>query len=65
MIISQLEIYDQVWFVRHMPSEGRHSLEAIALVKEFVDRLEAIPDSCAECFPFEIMDELKQKYLPD
>ena len=27
-IIAQLEIYDQVWYVRHMPEEGRHSAEA-------------------------------------
>ena len=25
MILSQLEIYDQIWFVRHMPEEGEHS----------------------------------------
>ena len=23
-LISQVEIYDQVWFVRHMPAEGVH-----------------------------------------
>ena len=62
-IISQIEIYDQVWYVRHMPSEGDHSREAIALVKEFVTRLEEIPDGCAECFPFETIDELKREYL--
>ena len=62
-IISQIEIYDQVWYVRHMSSEGHHSREAIALVNEFVARLEEIPDGCAECFPFETIDELKQEYL--
>lgn len=62
-IIYQLEIYDQVWFVRHMPEEGKHSQEAIALAKEFISRLENIPDACAECFPFETIDELKQEYL--
>lgn len=65
MIISQLEIYDRVWFVRHMPPKGRHSMEAIDLAKEFVVRLEAIPDGCAECFPFEIIEELKQEYFSD
>ena len=65
VIISQLEIYDQVWYIRHMPSNEKHSLEAIALAKEFVARLEAIPDGCAECFPFETIEELKQEYFPD
>ena len=63
LIISQLEIYDQIWFVRHMPPEGNHSREAKALVKEIVTRLEEIPDGCAECFPFELIDELKREYL--
>ena len=65
MVISQLEIYDQVWFVRHMPQEGEHSREAIALAREIVARLEEIPDGCAEYFPFETIDDLKQEYFPD
>ena len=63
MLIFQIEIYDQVWYVRHMPEEGNHSLEAIELVKEFVAVLEDIPDACAERFPFETIDELKKEYL--
>ena len=63
LLIYQIEIYDQVWYVRHMPKEGRHSKEAIELVKEFVKKLEDIPDGCAECFPFETIDELKREYL--
>lgn len=31
--------------------------------KEIVTRLEEIPDGCAECFPFELIDELKREYL--
>ena len=62
MIISQLEIYDQMWFIRHMPEEGKHSQEAKELVREIITRLEQIPDGCAECFPFEVIDELKQEY---
>ena len=65
MIISQLEIYDQIWFVRHMPKEGEHSREAIEVVAEIVSRLEDIPDCGAECFPFELIDELKEEYLSD
>lgn len=58
MIISQLEIYDQIWFVRHMPKKGEHSREAKKLVAEIVSRLENIPDGGAESFPFELIDEL-------
>ena len=62
MIISQLEIYDQVWYIRHMPHKGEHSREAIILAEEFIARLEEIPDGGAECFPFETIDELKREY---
>lgn len=65
MIISQLEIYDRVWFLRHMPKKGEHSQEAKELVRVIITRLEEIPDGCAECFPFETIDELKQEYLSD
>lgn len=37
--------------------------DAISLVEEFVVRLEDISDGCAERFPFEAIDELKQEYL--
>lgn len=69
-LISQIEIYDQVWFVRGCRqyedtdgSKNRHSAEAITLVKQFVAELEEIPDGCAELFPFEMIDELKKEYL--
>lgn len=65
MIISQVEIYDQVWFIRHMPKEGKHSQEGIAVVREIITRLEEVPDGCVECFPFETIDELKQEYLSE
>ncbi len=51
-IISQIGIYDQIWFICHMPENGKHSLEAVALAKDFVARLEEIPDACADCFLF-------------
>ena len=63
MLISQVEIYDQIWTVRHMPEEGGDSEEAKELVREFIARLEDIPDGCAECFPFETIDELREEYL--
>ena len=46
-----------------MPENDKHSAEAIELVREFVSRLEEIPDECAECFPFETIEELKTEYL--
>ncbi len=63
MLISQIEIYDQIWFVRHMPDKRKHSAEAVRLVKDFVSLLEDIPDGCAERFPFEEIDELREEYL--
>ena len=62
-LISQIEIHDQIWYVRHMPKEGRHSVEAVDLVREFVKRLDNIPDACAESFPFEVIDKLTDEYL--
>ena len=63
MLISQIEIYDQIWYVRHIPKDGEHSLEAKELVEEFIAKLEEIPDGCAECFPFEVIDRLREEYL--
>ena len=60
MIISQIEIYDQIWFVRNMPEVGKHSAEAVSLVKDVISALEEIPDGCAECFPFETVEELRK-----
>lgn len=63
MLISQIEIYDQIWFVRHNPNHGRHSMEAVDLVKEFVKKLEEIQVYDAERFPYDTIDELKKEYL--
>ena len=62
-LISQIEIYDQVWFVRHSPKHGRHSAEAVDLVKEFVNKLEDIQVHDAELFPYDTIVELKKEYL--
>ena len=61
-LLSQVEIYDQIWYVRHMPKEGKHSMEAVELMKVFVKCLEEIPDGCAEVFPFALIDDLKEEY---
>lgn len=63
MLVSQIEIYDQIWYVRHMPENGEHSQEAVDLVREFIARLEEIPDGCAEIFPFELIDTLREECL--
>ncbi len=63
MLINQIEIYDQIWYVRHMPEEGKHSIEAVELVKEFVSKLKEIPDGCAECFPFDEIEDLTREYF--
>jgi hypothetical protein len=64
MLISQVEIYDQIWCARNVSTvKGEHSAKSIELIKEFVARLEKIPDSCAESFPFELIDELKEEFF--
>lgn len=62
-LISQLEIYDQLHFVKNMPESGSHSAEGIALVKDIIDTPEDIPDACAETFPFMLIDRLREEFL--
>ena len=65
MIISQLEIYDQIWYGRYVPENRKHSREAIGLAEKIIARLELIPDGGAECFPFELIDRLREEYEMD
>ena len=46
-----------------MPEKLVYSQKAKELVKEFIARLEEIPDGCAEMFPFDMIDRLKKEYL--
>ena len=62
MLIAQIEIYDQIWYVRNMPREGKHSAETMSLVKDFVFLLENIPDGCAECYPEMFQELMKAHY---
>ena len=62
-LVAQLEIYDEIWSIRHMPEDGDHSAETKALATDFIRMLEEIPDGCAETFPFEMIDELRREYL--
>ncbi|MBQ8639212.1 MAG: hypothetical protein IJ468_08585 [Lachnospiraceae bacterium] len=60
-IISQLEIYDQVWFVRRGDCGNGHSENATELVKEVIRILE-IEEGCAESFPYETIEQLRKEY---
>lgn len=62
-LFSQVEIYDQVWFIRDGDYMNKHSRKGVALVRDFVKALQTIPDGCAELFPFEMIDWLKEEYL--
>ena len=62
-LIEQIEIYDQVWFIRHMPKQGKHSLEAIELVKEFVERLEEVEVWDSEFFPYSTIKKLRKEFI--
>ena len=62
-ILSQVEIYDQVWYVREYQETMRHSQRAVRLIKEIIVRLENIVDGGAECVPFETIEELRKEYL--
>lgn len=70
LLVYQIEVYDQVWYARPGEVDGipgiegaKHSTKAVALVKEFIAKLETICDGGAECFPFELIDELRAEYL--
>ena len=67
-IVSQLEIYDQVWTVRdmeHAIQKGhpmvRHSQQGTALARKLIDYMET-HDGCAECYPYDIIKELKSTF---
>ena len=57
-LIKQIEIYDQVHFVRNIAGLNGHSVEARELVIEFIKELEGI-NSVSHTFPYMIIEELK------
>ncbi len=67
-IIAQLEIYDQVWYVRERnypdePGEHDHSKHARALVEQILDILEVWAlNSSVELFPYDEINELEETY---
>ena len=65
-IISQLEIYDQVWVARDLKNAVRieeriHSTKGIELTKKIINVLME-DEGCAECFPYDVVDELKAEF---
>ena len=65
-IISQLEIYDQVWVARNLKDAVRindniHSPKGIQLAKEIIAILME-DEGCAESFPYNIIDELQAEF---
>ena len=68
-LVSQLEIYNQIWLTRSKHTRVDEngmiiplSDEGVALAQAFIAELEKIPDGCAELFPFELIDELKRDF---
>ena len=67
LLVYQLEIYDQVHFVRHpagvlkQPGEEKHSTEATTLVRDFIRELEKI-NSTGDTFPYDVIEKLKKEY---
>lgn len=51
--------------IHPLPCSIINTRQAKELVTEIIARLEEIPDGCAECFPFELINELKEEYLSD
>lgn len=69
IIVSQLEIYDQVWVARdaaHAVQKSEsgvyHSQKGIELAKKIIEYLEE-NEGCAECFPYETIDKLKDEFI--
>lgn len=61
-MISQIEIYDQVWYVRHMPPKGEHMLEAMGLVEHLSQSWKKYRMP-VQRFPFDLIDQLREEYL--
>lgn len=66
--VSQLETYDQVWTARDMEhaiqkgqSAVRHSQQGTALARKLINYMET-HDGCAECYPYDIIEELKSTF---
>ena len=61
-LFMQVEVYDQYWYVSHIPKDHKHSAEATELVKEFITRLEDIQEIDSEMFPCSMIEKLKEEF---
>ena len=61
-LFMQVEVYDQYWYVRHIPKDRKHSAEATKLVKEFIAHLEDIQEIDSEMFPGSMILKLKEEF---
>lgn len=62
-VLSLVEIYDQIMCERNHDEPGTHCAEVLEMIQYFVDRLEEIEDINSECFPFEMIRQLKMDYF--
>lgn len=60
-LISQLEIYDQVWYARGDDAGNGHSKKATKLAKTMIDFLME-NEGCAEMFPYDVVQNLSDDY---
>lgn len=63
LLISQVEIYDQMICQRQQNEDNEHSDEAVEIVKRFVECLNNITIENAKLFPWETIDYLEEEYL--
>lgn len=69
-LISQIEIYDQIWRARHPSIKDnrivRHSAEGKALAEEVIRKIREIGENgSGEMFPYETIDELTKEFMED
>ena len=69
-LISQIEIYDQIWNSRHPTTKAgrvsKHSAEGAELVGEVIKILQEAGDNgSGETFPYETIEELEKEYKED
>lgn len=61
ILVSQIEIYDQIWFVREGDCGNRHIRKATELVKDVLEIMMENEGS-GETFPYELAEELRNEY---
>lgn len=62
ILVSQIAIHNQIWFVRKGDCENRHSRRATAQVKDVLAILME-NEGCGETFPYELAEEPQSEYV--